>query len=178
MAIEPLSTTRRALLGAAASLPIVALPAPTVESRAEQPTPDRTLWNRRLAAYRRLAARTREAAETGFYRQANDRYEHEQAALAHRFGSWEAAHASEQGRPLCDAAFAHVDAAEEAFYDRCTAPMQRAAVRLALTPVPSLEALLAKIRIMAEHELDELGCMTRPVLAVLAHDVRRLTELN
>ncbi|HEX8192743.1 MAG TPA: hypothetical protein VF552_07555 [Allosphingosinicella sp.] len=174
MAAEPFSTTRRALLGAAASLPIATLPAPAIASGAEQPTPARTLWNRRLAAYRRLAARTKEAAETGFYRQANDRYEREQSALAARFGSWEAARASEQGRPLCRAAFAQVDAAEEAYYDRCTAPMQRAAVRLALTPAPDLEALLTKIHIMDEHQLDEVGHMKPPVLRVLTADLQRL----
>ncbi len=127
-----------------------------------------------FSAYCRLTARTKEAAETGFYRQANDRYEREQAALARRFGSWEAARASEEGRPRCRAAFEHVEAAEEAFYDRCTAPTQRAAVRLALTPAPSLEALLAKIRVMHERELEEFGCLPRPVLQVLAEDVERL----
>lgn len=176
MATELFSTTRRTLLGAAVSLPIAALPAAAVASTAEQHTPARTLWNRRLATYRRLAARKKEAAETGFYRQANDRYEREQAALAHRFGSWQAARASEAGRPLCRAAFAQVDAAEQAFYDRCTAPMKRAAVRLAVTPAPDVEALLTKIRVMQEQQLDELDCMKRPVLEVLARDVRPLIK--
>jgi hypothetical protein len=184
MAIEPFSTTRLTLLGAAMSLPIAALPAAPVIARSAakpvlsevegQSSHTRTLWTRRLATYRRLAARTKEAAETGFYRQALDRYDREQAALAERFGSWEAARASEQGRPLCRAAFERVDAAEEAFYDRCTAPMHRAAVRVALTPAPNLEALLAKIRIMHEHELGELASMTRPALEVLAEDTKQI----
>jgi hypothetical protein len=50
-----------------------------------------------------------------------------------------------------------MNAAEDAFYDNFTAPLQRAAVRLALTPAPDIEALLVKIRVMQEHELDELG---------------------
>jgi hypothetical protein len=53
--------------------------------------------------------------------------------------------------------------------------MQRAAVRLALTPVLDLEGLLAKIRVAQEHELGELAWMTQPVLEVLANDVRRLS---
>jgi hypothetical protein len=52
--------------------------------------------------------------------------------------------------------------------------MQRAAVRLALTPPPDLEALLAKIRIMHEQEFDELGSMSRPVLEVLKEDMGRI----
>jgi hypothetical protein len=175
MATKPFSTTRRALLGAAASLPIAALPTAVIASAPKESSPARTLWNRRLATYRRLAARTREAAETGFYRQANDLYEREQAALALRFGSWPAARESKEGRPLCRAAFERLDAAEEAFYDRCTAPMQRAAARLAVTPASDMEALLEKIRIMQERELDELDCMDRPLLEVLAEDVRRLS---
>jgi hypothetical protein len=184
MAIEPFSTTRRTLLGAAAALPAVALceggcpltlPADSsVEASAKAQALRERVWNRRLTIYRRLAARTKEAAETGFYRQALDRYDREQAALASRFGSWEAARESQEGGPLCRAAFERVDAAEEAYYDRCTAPMHRAAVRLALTPAPDLEALLAKIRIVAEQQLDELGSMTRPVLEVLAEDVAGL----
>jgi hypothetical protein len=52
--------------------------------------------------------------------------------------------------------------------------MHRAAVRLAVTPPPDLEALLTKIRIMHEHELGELASMTRRVLDVLAEDIEAL----
>lgn len=52
--------------------------------------------------------------------------------------------------------------------------MERAAVRLALTPAPDLPALLAKIRVMEEHELNELESMSRPVLEVLAEDMEYL----
>ena len=44
-------------------------------------------------------------------------------------------------------------------------------MRLALTPARDLEVLLVKIGVAQEHELDELGCMTRPLLEVLADDV-------
>jgi hypothetical protein len=192
MAAEPFTTTRRTLLGAAAALPIAALPTSVI---ARTPDPIRgprqssraqDIWNRRLATYRRLAARTKEAAETGFYRQALDRYDREVAAIERRFRGRTArlpsAHPEQassevemrvEGR-LIRAAFERVDAVEGAFYDRCTAPMQRAAVRLANTPTPNLEALLAKIRVMHEQEVDELGSMARPVLEVLAEDVELL----
>jgi hypothetical protein len=131
-------------------------------------------WHRRLAAYRRLAARTKEAAETGFYRQALDRYDHEVVAIEHRFGD----RTVPEARHLIRAAFERVDAVEEAFYDHCTAPMQRAAVRLANTPTPDLAALVAKIRVIQEQELDELGSMTRPLVEVLAEDVKQLMAAN
>jgi len=181
MAAEPFTTTRRTLLGVAVSLPAVALceggplPAPVIAS-AEKPvlsevegqsTPAHEAWNRRLAEYRRLLARTNEAAEAGFYRRALDRYDREVAAIELRFGG----RANPEARRLIRAAFERVDAVENAYYDRCTAPMQRAAVRLALTPPPDLKALLAKIWVMQEQELDELDLMTRPVLALLADDV-------
>jgi hypothetical protein len=123
-----------------------------------------------LATYRRLAACTKEAAETGFYRQALDRYDREVAPIEHRFGG----RAVPDARRLLRAAFERVDAVEEAFHDLCTAPMQRAAVRLALTLAPDLEAPLAKICIMQEQELGELEGMPQPASGVLAEDVERL----
>jgi hypothetical protein len=38
-----------------------------------------------------------------------------------------------------------MDAAEEAFYDDFIGPLQRAAIRLAVTVAPDLSSLLAKI---------------------------------
>ena len=178
MAEEPLSTTRRALLGSAVALPIAALsttarPEP-VEGLSFTPVRLCARWDRRLARYRRLAARTREAAETGWFRAANDRYSRERADLEAGFGSWEAAAATPEGRKLRREIFAPVAAAEEAFYESCTRPMQQAAARLALTPAPDLPALLAKVRVMREQELDELEILGRSVLEVLAEDAERL----
>lgn len=173
MAAKPFSTTRRALIGAAAALPFLPLTADTsAEASAKEEA--RALWNRRLADYRRLLA-AKEAEETaGAFRTASDLYDAERAAIVARFGSWDAARETEQGRALCRAAFTPMNAAEEAFYDDFTAPLQRAAVALAQTQTPDPEALLAKIRVIQEHELEELGCMPRPVLELLAEDVERL----
>src|SRR4051812_39105752 len=75
---EP-TTTRRRILGAAAALPVLALANPVraepVEARPLlSDPPDRAEWNERLARYRRLTARAKAAAETGWFRAANDRY--------------------------------------------------------------------------------------------------------
>jgi hypothetical protein len=189
MAEKPLTTTRRTLLGAAAFLPIAALATPTpvrpersqdeVDRRSTAPLSpsDRAAlaWNRRLARYRRLAERTREAGETGFFRTANDRYNRERAEVEARYGSWEAAAATREGRKLRRAIFARVAAAEEAFYDRCTRPMQRAAALLALTGAPDLPALLNKLLVMQEQQLDELEILGRSVVEVLEGDVRELS---
>ncbi len=185
MAEEPLSTTRRALLGAAAALPIAGLPVIARSAAAKQSTSDSSApldcraslamtWNERLARYRRRAARTRKAAENGWFRAANDRYACERAALEARYGSWEAAGETTEGRAHRQAIFGPVAAAEEEFYDLCTRPMQQAAASLALTPAPDLPALLAKIRVIQELELDELEILGRPVRDVLAEDVEGL----
>ena len=182
MAEKPLSTTRRSLLGAAAALPVAAFaqvaaePGPTTPVRPER-SRGALRWTRRLTRYRRLAERTREAGETGFFRAANDRYNRERAEVEARFGTWEAAASTAEGRKLRKEIFARVAAAEEAFYNRCTAPMQRAAVTLARTPAPDVQALLAKIRVMQAQQLDELDLLGSSALEVLADDVARLTAL-
>ena len=169
MAADPLTTTRRTLLGAAVSLPVLSLPRPIRAVPVEAAT-----FARRLARYRRLAQRTREAAESGFFRIANDRYNRERAEVETRYGTWEAAAATYEGRKLRRDVFARVAAAEETFYTRCTAPMERAAILLCLTPAPNLPALLAKIRAMQAHELQELDMLPKPALELLAEDVLQL----
>jgi hypothetical protein len=113
-------------------------------------------------------------AESGFLWKANRRYDRDRAVIKARFGSWEAALETPEGRELGRAAFDRVNRAEEAYYDRCTAPAMRAAVLVCQTPVPDLPALLAKIRVMQAHELHEEGSMPKPALELLAEDVGRL----
>lgn len=159
MAAEPHSSTRRRVLGAAAALPVLALagfPSAVIATidDARQSSPAQALWDRRLARYRRLHARWKAVAETGAFRTANDDYGRARAALIARFGSWERARRSRIGKPLCRAAFERVSRVEDVYYDRCTAPMYRAATRLIQTLAPDLRALLAKIDIIREHELE------------------------
>ncbi|MEA3031274.1 MAG: hypothetical protein QOG13_2599 [Sphingomonadales bacterium] len=180
MAAQELSSTRRRVLGAAVALPIVALaglPAPAViasRAAARQSSPCQARWNRRLARYRRLHARWKAEAETGAFRAANDEYNRARAALIARFGSWERALRSRTGKPLCAAAFARVSRAEDVYYDRSTAPLNRAAIQLVQTPAPDLLALLAKIEIIHEHRLDSDDDMRRTPIDVLREDVKRL----
>jgi hypothetical protein len=137
---------------------------------------DRSLWNRRLAHYRRLAARAKEAAERGWFREANDRYYRACAEIAARFGGKEAAAQSPEARHLRCAAFQRVDQAEDAYWHRCTDPMQKAAVALVLTPAPALPALRVKLAVMRAHELDEPDALPRHALDVLDEDIGRLTR--
>lgn len=179
MAAQELSSTRRRVLGAAVALPVLALaglPAPVIASRetARQSSKARALCGRRLARYRRLRARWEAEAETGAFRAANDEYNRARAELIARFGSWEKALRSRTGKSLCAAAFARVDAAEDTYYDRFTAPLNRAIIRLALTPAPDLPALLAKIEVIHDHELDSDNDMRRAPIEVLREDVGRL----
>jgi hypothetical protein len=177
---EP-STTRRRVLGGAAALPVAAflpaaalpapaLPAPALPAPAE-PSPDRAAWERRLGEYLRIAREAEEAAESGWFAAANARYRAEYEAVAARFGSWEAAAASPEGRRLRRAAFARVCEAEELYWDRCTEPMQKAAVALALTPAPDVAAVRDKARAMRLLQLHELDCMTRDCFEVIEEDL-------
>jgi len=184
MAAHELSSTRRHVLGAAAAFPILALtgfPAPargTVPKRGLSPSasPARVLWNRRLARYSRIHARWKTEAESGAFRAANDEYNRARADLIVRFGSWEKALRSRTGKPLCTAAFAKVDAAEDAFYDRFTAPLNRTLIQLVETPSPNLSALFAKIELIHEHRLDSDDNMRRTPIEVLRDDARRLQK--
>lgn len=154
MADRALSTSRRALLGAAAALPLLAVGDGTGNSSI-----DSTLWNDRLARYTRLFARAQAAADTGWFRAANDRYERESGEGARR-----------------KAAFARVRRAEELYWRRCTVPMQQAAVALVLTPVPDLVALRQKLVVVRTQQLHEEGSMDRDCLEVLEGDVARLVR--
>jgi hypothetical protein len=169
MAGDKPSISRRRVLGAAALLPVAALAAP---SAAHVPIADAVLWKRRLASYRRIAARAAEAAESGWFRAASDRFVRECADIAARFGG-EAAQ-SEDARRLHKAAFRRMDRAEDAYWRRCTAPMQEAAVALVLTPAPDLPAVRAKIAAVRAHALEELEVMPRHPLDVMDEDLARM----
>jgi hypothetical protein len=181
MAAERHSSTRRRVLGAAVALPVLALTGFTACAKGTVPERGlslpshsaQALWNRRLARYQRLHGRWKAKAESGAFRAANDRYKRERAALSERFGSWEKARRSRTGKPLCAAAFALIDAAEDAYYDRCTAPMHRAAIRLALTPAPDLRALLAKLDVIRELSLEDFETMPRPAFDLVREDLER-----
>ncbi|HEX8655451.1 MAG TPA: hypothetical protein VF693_09540 [Allosphingosinicella sp.] len=133
------------------------------------PSPSRRLWDRRLARYRRLAAATEEAAETGWFHEANALYDRESVEIAARFGS-----DSAEGRQLRRAAFERVSAAEDAYWERCTAPMQEAAMALALTPAPDVAAVRDKAGVMRAVRLHELDRMARDCFQVLEEDLGRL----
>jgi hypothetical protein len=173
---EP-STTRRRVLGAAAALPVLAFAPPVRAEPVEVPPslPDRSLWNRRLALYQRLAAETEQAATAGWFRAANDRYKRQIAAI-------EALRAADPGRDgkrldrLRRAAFRRIDKAENVYWHKCTAPMQRAAAALVLTPAPDLAALGVKLAVIRAHQLHELDSMIRDCFEVLSKDVRLLSQ--
>jgi hypothetical protein len=140
----------------------MALPFAVIASEAKQSTAEASLWNERLTRYRHLAARAKAAAETGWFRAANDRY---YRACAD---------------PTADrkAAFARVGRAEDLYWRRCTDPMQKAAAALVLTPAPDLEALRHKLAVIRAHQLHELDCMSRDCFELLEEDVGQLRALT
>ena len=75
--------------------------------------------------------------------------------------------------PPC-AAFRRIDKAEDAYWRRCTNPMQRAAAALVLAPAPDLIALGLKLAVIRTHQLHELDCTTCDCFERLQGDVARL----
>lgn len=150
-------TTRRSVLHAVAALPALAMPTGVRAEPFEAPPPpaDRAVWNARLARYRHLAARAKAAAETGWFRAANDRFYRESAD------------------PAADrkAAFARMTRAENLYWHRCTAPLHEAAVALVLTVPPNIEALRDKLGAIRAHQLHEEGSMKRDCIEVLEGDL-------
>ncbi len=167
------SISRRRILGAAASLPVLGMWG-QLHATVPDSTSERRAWERKLARYRRLAAEAEEAAATGWFAAASARYHRERAAIAARFGSWEAAGACAEGRRARAEAFGPDEAAEQLYWERCTAPMQQAAVALALAPAPDLAAVRAKIAAMRAHELESLGSMPRHPLELIDEDLGRI----
>lgn len=157
MAGDKPSISRRRVLGAAAFLPVAALAAPP---SAIFPAADAALWERRLGAYQRIAARATAAAERGWFRAANDLYSRQCVEIQTRFGGKDAAAQSEEACELRRAAFRRVNRAEDIYWRRCTAPMQEAAVALLLTPAPDLGAVRDKVAVMRALQLleVEMGC--------------------
>jgi hypothetical protein len=154
-------TTRRRILRAAASIPLLPLTPVRAEPIEAPASPlDRKLWDRNLARYHRLAARAKKAEETGWFRAANERFYREMAD------------------PGTDrkAAFARMTRAENLFWLRCTAPMQEAAVALVLTPPPDLEALRHKLTAIGAHQLYHARTMVRDCIEVVEEDVTRLRK--
>lgn len=173
MAGRASSISRRRVLGAAVALPILAsIPAPAATLAAP---PDRRLWNRRLARYRRLAAQAEEVATTGWFAAANARHASEVEALKARFGSWDEARTSPEGAALCDAMWRRMDEAEDAYWNRCTEPMQKAAVALARTPAPDLGAFRTKLAIVRERALEDLDPMAGRLLETVLDDLEKMT---
>jgi hypothetical protein len=166
MATHEPSISRRRLLGAAAALPALALPASALPTPAEgATTPAHRLWTARLTRYRRLAAEAQAVAETGWFRHANDQYSNELAQIgdtqtpeadAQRTGAWE-----------------RLAQAEDAYWDRCTESLEEAAVALVLTAAPGLEAVREKIAVIQTFRLWEVE-MERDCLDVLVHDITAL----
>jgi hypothetical protein len=156
MADRALSTSRRALLGAAAVIPLLPLASVRAEP-VEVPRlpPSRQAWDRNLTRYRNLAARSKKAEETGWFRAANERWYRE----------------SDDPGTDRKAAFARMTRAENLFWHRCSAPMQEAAVALVVTPAPDLCALRRKLAVIRAHQLHQEGSMEGYWVDLLEEDV-------
>lgn len=164
------SISRRRVLGAAAAVPVLLAGGPSPAAVLETPPPDAPspalrLWRRRLARYRRLAAAAEEAAERGWFREANARHDRER----------EACRGMLDAEALRAAAWERLAAAEDAYWERCTDPMQKAAVALATTPAPGLDAVREKIAVMRKVRLHELDSMERDCFDLLLRDLERLS---
>jgi hypothetical protein len=117
-------------------------------------------------------------ATSGWFRAANNRHYRDVAAAEARFGSRQEAANSPEGAKLWDAIWGRMVEAEDLYWQSCSEPMIKAAEALILTPAPDAAALIAKVRVMRERELETLEDLPRHPLEVLEDDVKRLAGLT
>lgn len=121
----------------------------------------RSEWDRRVLAYR--------AAE--LLRRADEKF----GALANAMEAWLVAkHESGDEKPS-DGAFERIRTAEERHYRAYCDQVEEAAIALAMTPAPNLDAVEIKLAVI---EREDLAGSERPLplMDMIAADVRRLVS--
>ena len=163
-------TSRRAILGGIALAGAVAA-APSAATASL--SADRQVWNRRVAEWRKLNALMNAERKWGACSRSNEDLKRLEYEMVAKHGTWQAAFASEEDGARCAAFNKESDALCAAEVANYVDPADRAAIALALTPAPDLDAMLLKIAVIEEHELDNMTWMTRDVMDVLREDAAR-----
>lgn len=134
-------------------------------------TPD-PRWNAVAATYLLRDGLALADRNFGDYAKADVRFDHAKADIEAKHGR--DFRASTEGSKSFDIIWADMKAAEGAQYENFLAPLWEAARQLALTPAPTISAIMFKIDVIRQEELDNDIYMTRDPMELVSEDMARL----
>lgn len=157
------------MLAALAIAPVVAIPAPAEAA-------DLSLWQTRRAEYQIAHALAKAAQKYGPATQVLEDYDQVRSGLMAKLGSIKSIKQDPVASTIFDAAWGRQETACARDYRLYSTPANDAAIALALTPAPTIEALEYKLEVIESHELFNDSDMPRNPFEVVLEDARRLRE--
>lgn len=157
MASSATTTSRRAILGALAVAPAAALPVAH--------SGDVSQWERRLQDYLLLKALKDADAAFGRFHSANEVHDLAKIRRGERPGD-----TSEAAK----AAWEVLEGEEAIHQKQFTEPLWAAGRLLAMTPAPTVEALVAKVQIITDEEIWNDAALPGEAMDYILADARRL----
>ncbi len=137
-------------------------------------SPDRSVWDRNFAEYRMREALYRADAEFGDMKVAIRVHDEVIMLLERDFGSVAKARLDPTGDSVREVAWQALTAAEERSAIHFDTPLDVAAINLALTPAPDLDAAIFKIQLIQDRQLDNLVSMPRDCMQIVLEDMARV----
>lgn len=159
--------SRRAALSAAAVAPIALSVQPSRAADAGQ-------WEVALQRFRMCEAMKDADEYFGDLAEAGRAHDEHKRQRVRRFGPEGKTQTMPEAMAAREEAWAAMTAAEDAHYKNFIVPIDKAAIALALTPAPNLDALLIKIDIIKRFELDNTKFMPRDPMEIVREDFARL----
>ncbi|MEG3144195.1 hypothetical protein U1839_05970 [Sphingomonas sp. RT2P30] len=157
------AATRRAMLAA------------TVTAAAAAPVlPERAKWDRRLKCYTILKALADADDKFGLLAEACEVGAAARYQMEADHGTWARAVAHPVAGKQCEAICEAEYAASDAHYRDYIIPADKAAILLALTPAPDVEAAVFKIAMIKEESLDNHAWLKRHPMEIVREDMARL----
>lgn len=136
--------------------------------------PAHAAWNRAVAKFVRCAALAEADKVFGAYSMSDCDFEALKSDLEYEFGK--NYQAIPEAKARHDEGFKLIVAAEERRIKEVLSPLWEAEKELAMTPAPTLKAVLFKIEFIRRHDLWQDLAFPEPAMAGIVDDLARLTE--